>query len=884
MERSSGSSESVVEEKSVVDRHRNTKDGLFCLHDDQKLEGQIQSRRMLRGDGVLCSDKPPSNHIYRCPYRRERDTCLDLSRATIGSTSVEERNPTKSLVSSRGFYCGKASSALRDRETVGVYIGRDHKEFFLSLDVETRPRRDSMSPRALSMHRSRSCSLIEGLTEEEMKQLQSEIDILLWGTRLRLPKKGGTSDITERELYDFINIFSKGWLASGEEDLTPLETTQARDVVLGIFELRGQPTRFYIPVLVYTDRYIKKRGKVERRCLAPLLFMASILAVKFWSEAGINLKHTSLVCGVDRVALLDFEWKFLAALEYSLFVSEDEALLYRSTGENGVFVQPHTHETIDATTRISHHTKTLAEYKSSILLRRFPTLLQTSRKLPGSIIQMAIDYGSEGSTDAPINGQNDTFYDEHGNVLEVYQDSTTGLWYSLNAKGTPVWRAAISAMATVAGIGVLGLSKGLSQAGWVGIPLLIFLGFMSNYTAKVLLKSMYLQRETVTTTYHGLSRVAFGTTGYYIVIFMQNLALFSASTLFLVLSGINIHDLFKSWGLPEFHMAYYVAATGLIVLLPIVGLKTLREVSWIAVFGIAATVLTIIIIIVMPPIMKSVTLSGNMSHPQTTVISTINFPTAFATMVFAFGGHNVFPALASTMRDTRSYGTFLNVAFVCVIILYLPPAILPYIYFGDAVKSPVLESLSTAVAGLSRSYTVPIDLALVAITLHLWLTIPILNNPVFLYFEEVTRLDKAKAAPVYRILYRTAILALQVLVACVVKDFGDFMDLLGSTVISATVFFFPCLMYLKLNWNNIPVYEKMWNYVVLLLASLGSIVGFISASIELGKDFTGRKDFQLDMKTRYIIIGSTTGAAAILLALAFHLIAVKNRRSGYQAI
>ncbi|PRP77501.1 hypothetical protein PROFUN_14213 [Planoprotostelium fungivorum] len=213
---------------------------------------------------------------------------------------------------------------------------------FLSLDVmEARPQRESGSPRTVSpLHqRSRSCSQIEGLTEEEMRQLQSEIDTLLWGTRLRLPIHGETtSDITEGQLYDFVNIFSKGWLEDGE-DLTPMETTQATDVILGIFELRNHPTRFYIPVLVYTDRYIKKRGKVERRYLVPLLFMASILAIKFWSDSGINLRQTSIVCGVDRLALMDFEWKFLSALEYSLFVSEDEALLYRSTGESHTSIQ-----------------------------------------------------------------------------------------------------------------------------------------------------------------------------------------------------------------------------------------------------------------------------------------------------------------------------------------------------------------------------------------------------------------------------------------------------------------------------------------------------------------------------------------------------------------
>jgi hypothetical protein len=62
------------------------------------------------------------------------------------------------------------------------------------------------------------------------------------------------------------------------------------------------------------------------------------------------------------------------------------------------------------------------------------------------------------------------------------------------------------------------------------------------------------------------------------------------------------------------------------------------------------------------------------------------------------------------------------------------------------------------------------------------------------------------------------------------------MDIIGSTVISATVFFFPPLMYLKLNWNNCSWTEIVWNYIVLLLATLGSTVGLINAILALTND------------------------------------------------
>jgi len=544
--------------------------------------------------------------------------------------------------------------------------------------------------------------------------------------------------------------------------------------------------------------------------------------------------------------------------------------------------------------------------------------------------------------DTPINGSQQ--YDEHGNALEIQQDLDTGLWYSLNAAGIPTWRASVSAMAMVCGIGVLGLSKGLSQAGWLGVPLLIFLGFMANYTGKVLLKSLYLQKETVTTTYHGLAKVAFGPIGYYIVIVLQNCALFSASIIFLLLSGANMQLLSTAWGMKEYNIGWFIALTGLIIIAPIIGLKTLKEVSWIAIFGILATVLTIIVIIVMPPVLKhanteyvnhyvppnatlynchpssgpsvnvtlpfngtygasNVTVNGTaynctpylkppgyapLMDPHTDVINSANLPTAFATMVFAFGGHNVFPALACTMRDTRTYGGFLNGAFIAIVLLYLPPAIIPYAYFGDQVSNPILNPLFAAAEPLGKGYNIPIYFAYVAITLHLWFTIPIINNPVFLWVEEVTTLDKRQGRTLWRAIYRTLLIALQVLIAWKLPYFGELMDIIGATVISATVFFLPCLMYLKLNWSRTTYLEVGWNYIVLLLATLGSVVGFINAMLALinkVREDEKEKDVALSNTQFYACIGGATGLGAISFIIVFWYISVQSkRRTGYQVI
>jgi len=140
----------------------------------------------------------------------------------------------------------------------------------------------------------------------------------------------------------------------------------------------------------------------------------------------------------------------------------------------------------------------------------------------------------------------------------------------------------------------------------------------------------------------------------------------------------------------------------------------------------------------------------------------------------------------------------------------------------------------------------------------------------------------------FRALYRTLIIIVQVLIAWKLPYFGELMDIIGATVISATVFFLPCLMYLKLNWNNTTWFEVVWNYIVLLLATLGSVVGFINAMLGLinkVREDEAQKDVSLSRIQFYSCIGGATGFGAILFIAVFWWISTQSkRRSGYRVI
>lgn len=68
----------------------------------------------------------------------------------------------------------------------------------------------------------------------------------------------------------------------------------------------------------------------------------------------------------------------------------------------------------------------------------------------------------------------------------------------------------------------------------------------------------------------------------------------------------------------------------------------------------------------------------------------------------------------------------LNVSFLLILLLYLPPAYFGYLCFGQNTDSPILENLKTGIVS---------ELAIIAITLHIWFTLPIIDNPVNLWVK-----------------------------------------------------------------------------------------------------------------------------------------------------
>uniref|UniRef100_A0A6B2L4V2 Amino acid transporter transmembrane domain-containing protein n=1 Tax=Arcella intermedia TaxID=1963864 RepID=A0A6B2L4V2_9EUKA len=373
----------------------------------------------------------------------------------------------------------------------------------------------------------------------------------------------------------------------------------------------------------------------------------------------------------------------------------------------------------------------------------------------------------------------------------------------------------------MAGAGVLNLPYAVNLSGWSGLALLTLVGVMSCYTGIILVKCMKSSSGEAR-TYQEIGKLAFGKNGYRLTLLFQNLTLFFVAALFLILAGSNTKTLFDEW-IPKSKqdIKVFIGATAAIIWPVNVILRTMKEISWIAVAGMMATFFTVVVICI-----YSVR-EGDPSSPHS-IANLQTYPAAFSSFVFAFGGHNVFPAIQETMRHPNEFNKVMYVSFFLTWLVYLPPCILGYLYFGSAVQSPILLSIDTGIVT---------QMATISITLHLWFTIPIINNPLFLYIEDL--LNVKPKNHIKRLAIRTTIILVETVVACFVPFFPDVTNFIGSTTICATVFFFPCFFYLKLHWEEISRVEVVGIFGILVLASLGSVIGLYNSVVQLAFDLGG---------------------------------------------
>jgi amino acid permease len=382
----------------------------------------------------------------------------------------------------------------------------------------------------------------------------------------------------------------------------------------------------------------------------------------------------------------------------------------------------------------------------------------------------------------------------------------------------------------IAGTGTLQLPLAMSQSGWIGVLLIALSAAMAIYTGHILIRCLYIYPGRRLEGYSEIGREAFGKPGYYIVQFFNYTLMLGVGCIFIMLTGTQTYKLLSDAGINVLEERAWIAIAGLVVLMPLIVIKSLKEAAILSAFG---TLTTMIVVIVTTTLSILDMQDPHDSTAQHTIVNPSQLAMAIASISFSFGGNVVYPHVERTMRHPGSWTRVLSMAILTIMLSYMMIAIPSYMAYGESVQSPIFINLPKGTATTC---------AIILMTVHVILTAPVILTSFSLDIENIWGIHAVRIGRIRAWLYRTLFRIITVLVltciAMTVPFFGDFMSLLGAFANCMTIFVLPVACYLSLvGWRNIACTELIWSALVVVIGMFGCVLGAIDAIKALHKNF-----------------------------------------------
>ncbi|KAJ3201735.1 hypothetical protein HDU82_007899 [Entophlyctis luteolus] len=428
--------------------------------------------------------------------------------------------------------------------------------------------------------------------------------------------------------------------------------------------------------------------------------------------------------------------------------------------------------------------------------------------------------------------------DEDSDFTMAVDDSSHHSGNSVAEAIYHIMQVILVAQCVIAGSGVLQLPYALSQAGWVGVTLVLFAAFANFYSGTLLVKCLYSKGVSGERRLKGFAHIgqeAFGRIGKIVVEFFMDASLMGGPIVYLILTGMNLEYLFGTFSMKIWHVPMVLSAV--LVLIPFLAFKTLKEIAILSAFGVFATVLVIVTVVFYAFHDLSAN-SGTVSHK---VVDFTQFASALGSVSFSYSGNFIYPEVEASMAEPHKFRMVLSLSMVIISVMYLITAILGYAAYGNLTESPILNNLPK---GLVSNFSVFV------ITAHVLFAIPVLITTFALDVERrvgIVKMAKgdAKKEEMYRKALRCVVMIVIVAFALAIPFFKDFMTLLGAVANTfsnrkALIFVFPVAFDFRLfgftarHWT-----EKAFGVFIMLVGLFGGVVGGYEAVVTLINDVNG---------------------------------------------
>ncbi|XP_018563277.1 amino acid transporter AVT1J-like [Anoplophora glabripennis] len=406
-----------------------------------------------------------------------------------------------------------------------------------------------------------------------------------------------------------------------------------------------------------------------------------------------------------------------------------------------------------------------------------------------------------------------------------------------SVKGLSLFSATLFIAGEMAGSGVLALPRAVVNTGYIGILLLVFFCINAAYGGVRLgncwniIEQRYPEHRIDTRNpYSVIALRAVGKFGSSLVSHCIRFTLFGAGTVYLLLSSQIIQALIGNV-LSNVSSCSYFFVIALCVILPmwLGSPKEFSLVGW-------GAILSSIIACILFTIQIALDARDNIRTVKHNIHGFHDFFLSFGTLLFAFGGASTFPTIQNDMRNKKQFSSSVTIAFIIIMILYVPITVGGFFVYGEEVSANVTLSLSASLL---------VHIGNILMAIHLVFAFLIVMNPVCQDVEET--FDIPKDFNWKRCLIRTIIVLLMIIVGESVPQFGKILSLVGGSTITLLTFVFPPLFYMKLcdkispNWEKrfIPLYERVYIWELIIIGIVGGFVSTFSAINDIfGDSFT----------------------------------------------
>jgi len=322
-----------------------------------------------------------------------------------------------------------------------------------------------------------------------------------------------------------------------------------------------------------------------------------------------------------------------------------------------------------------------------------------------------------------------------------------------------------------------------------------------------------LQDEYKQFPYIHIGKVSMGYFGEYLVMFSQLLALMGVGIAFILLAAGNLSSLWgdpvnpASYQTPQFYM-YMIA----IFVTPLSWLESPKDFWQAALIATVATATVCVGGIVL--------LFQHSDYVAPAAVTFDSFFTAYGTILFAYGGHALFPTLQVDMAEPGKFNITMIVAFGLILLLYVPISAIGVQTFGSNLAPNILFNLGNGT---------PAKALTVIITLHLVFAITIIQNPISRLMDRWLHIPSG--FNLWRVLIRTNQIAVCLIIALSVPgaDFSCVINLVGGITTSPLAFICPSMFYLALCYKT-NLYLPKWEWALHLVIIVFGLFGGVSAT------------------------------------------------------